>query len=54
VSTLVRRFIDAIHGGGAMTPNLADGVRVQELLALAEVVAEPLPQCTRSATRTIP
>jgi predicted dehydrogenase len=54
VSQLVRRFIDAIHGGGAMTPNLADGVRVQELLALAEAAAEPLPQCTPSRTRSIP
>jgi predicted dehydrogenase len=35
VSKLVSRFVDAIHGGGAMTPDLADGVRVQELLALA-------------------
>ena len=47
VSKLVSRFIDAIHGGGAMTPNLVDGVRVQGLLALAEAAAEPVPQGTQ-------
>lgn len=34
VSRLVRKFVDAILGGDPMTPNLAHGVRVQELLAL--------------------
>lgn len=53
VSQLVRRFIDAIHGGAAMTPDLADGVRVQELLALAEAAAEPFPQLAESRARTI-
>jgi predicted dehydrogenase len=53
VSRLVRRFIDAIRGGTAMTPNLADGVRVQELLALAEAAAEPFPQFAESPARTI-
>ena len=36
VTALVRRFLDAIDHGPAMTPNLADGLRVQELLALAD------------------
>ena len=52
VSALVRRFIDAIHGGRAMTPTLADGVRVQELLALAEA-AEPSSQLAERPTHTI-
>jgi predicted dehydrogenase len=52
VSALVRRFIDAIDGGRAMTPTLADGVRVQELLALAEA-AEPGPRCVAGPTHTI-
>ena len=51
-SALVRRFIDAIHGGRAMTPNLADGVRVQELLALADAV-EPGPRLAESPSHTI-
>ena len=52
VSALVRRFIDAIHGGRAMMPSLAEGVRVQELLALAEA-AEPGPRFVESPTHTI-
>jgi predicted dehydrogenase len=52
VSRLVRRFVDAIHGGAAMTPNLADGVRVQELLALAEA-AEPSPRFGESQTHIV-
>jgi predicted dehydrogenase len=52
VSALVRRFIDAIHGGRAMKPTLADGVRVQELLALAEA-AEPGQQLAESPSHTI-
>jgi len=46
VTPLVRRFVDAVSGGPAMTPNLAHGLRVQELLSLA---AE-----SRGASRTVP
>ena len=42
VSRLVWRFIDAIRDTGAMSPNLAHGVRVQELLALAEAATQPV------------
>jgi predicted dehydrogenase len=54
VSKLVHRFIDAIHDGRAMTPNLVDGVRVQELLALAESAADRFPQLTRDPARATP
>jgi predicted dehydrogenase len=43
VSVLVRRFLDAIERGApmaTMTPNLADGLRVQELLALADAAQD--------------
>ena len=46
ISRIVRRFVDAVAGGRAMTPNLAHGVRVQELLSLA---AE-----TNGTSRTVP
>jgi predicted dehydrogenase len=32
VASLVRRFVDAIHGQGEMTPSLRDGLRVQRLI----------------------
>lgn len=46
VSRLVRKFVDAICGGKPMSPNLMDGLRVQELLAL---VAESADSEHRSA-----
>lgn len=46
ITPLVRRLVDAVSGGPAMTPNLAHGLRVQELLSLA---AE-----SRGASRTVP
>jgi hypothetical protein len=36
----VRRFVDSVSGGGPITPNLADGVRVQTLLSRAAAAAQ--------------
>ena len=37
-----------------MTPNLADGVRVQELLALAEGAAEPSVRFAENRAAIVP
>jgi predicted dehydrogenase len=50
VASLVQRFVDTIHNGGSMAPNLSDGVRVQTLLARA-AAAEGL---AGSGAQTLP
>ena len=54
VTALVRRFVDAIDGGAAMTPDLADGLRVQQLLALAEAAGNSAGQDARSHAALTP
>ena len=54
VTALVRRFLDAIDGGAAMTPNLADGLRVQELLALADAAGSSTVRDARNRAALTP
>jgi predicted dehydrogenase len=54
VGRLVRRFVDAIDQGGPMAPNLADGVRVQRLLALADAATQPFRPLAGTSTQPIP
>ena len=54
VTALVRRFLDAIDGGAAMTPDLADGLRVQQLLALAEAAGNSTGRDARSHAALTP
>jgi predicted dehydrogenase len=54
VTALVRRFVDAIDGGAAMTPNLADGLRVQELLALVDAAGNSTGRDARNRAALTP
>ena len=54
LSQLVRRFVDSVRDGGAITPNLADGVRVQTLLSRAAAAAQVGGrQCAHAAMTTV-
>jgi predicted dehydrogenase len=54
VGRLVRRLVDAIDRGEPMAPNLADGVRVQRLLALADAAAHAFRPLAETRPQPIP